>query len=151
MATPKRQRYDGPPEYIRREDASYYFQIGDDTIDELADECGAKRKVRSMVLIIRPDGSGGYEMISGHRRMHAAKLAGLKKIPSVIKEMSDDDAVIAMVDSNVQREEILPSERAFSFKMKMEALKRQGSRSDLSTSGLEVPKLKEIDEGNILR
>ena len=98
-------------------------------------------------VLIRPDGSGGYEMISGHRRMHAAKLAGLKKIPSVIKEMSDDDAVIAMVDSNVQREEILPSERAFSFKMKMEALKRQGSRSDLSTSGLEVPKLKEIDEG----
>ena len=98
-------------------------------------------------VLIRPDGSGGYEMISGHRRMHAAKLAGLKKIPSVIKEMSDDDAVIAMVDSNVQREEILPSERAFSLKMKMDAMRRQGARTDKGdsegTCRLEVDKLQD--------
>lgn len=91
-------------------------------------------------VLLRPDGSGGYEMISGHRRMHAAKLAGLKVIPSVVKEMSDDDAVIAMVDSNVQREEILPSERAFALKMKFDVLKRQGKRNDL-TCGTEFPKL----------
>jgi ParB family chromosome partitioning protein len=96
-------------------------------------------------VLLRPDNAGGYEMISGHRRMHAAKLAGLKTIPSVIKEMSDDDAVIAMVDSNVQREEILPSERAFSFKMKMEALNHRGERTDL-TCGLEVHKLEETQD-----
>jgi len=90
-------------------------------------------------VIVRPDDEGTYEMISGHRRMHAAKLAGLTTVPAIIKEMTNDEAIVAMVDSNVQREEILPSERAFSFKMKMEALKRQGSRNDL-TSGLEVPK-----------
>ncbi|MCR5776350.1 MAG: ParB/RepB/Spo0J family partition protein [Lachnospiraceae bacterium] len=81
-------------------------------------------------VLLRPDGNGTYEMISGHRRMHAAKLAGLKTIPAVIKEMNDDDAVIAMVNANVQREEILPSERAFSLKMKMDAMRRQGSRTD---------------------
>lgn len=91
-------------------------------------------------VLIRPKSDGGYEMISGHRRLHAAEKAGLAKIPSIIKEMSDDDAVIAMVDSNVQREEILPSERAWSFKMKMDAMRHQGKGSD-STSGLEGPKL----------
>lgn len=90
-------------------------------------------------VLVRPDGKGRYEMISGHRRLHAATLAGLKVIPAVVKELGDDDAVIAMVDSNVQREEILPSERAWSFKMKFDALKRQGVRNDL-TSGTEFPK-----------
>ena len=84
-------------------------------------------------VLVRPDGMGKYEMISGHRRLHAAGLAGLKVIPAVVKELEDDDAVIAMVDSNVQREEILPSERAWSLKMKMDAMKRQGSR-DSTTS-----------------
>lgn len=91
-------------------------------------------------VIARPDQSGNYEMISGHRRLHAAKIVGLKKVPAIVKEMSDDDAIIKMVDANIQREEILPSERAFSFKMKMEAMSRQGQRNDL-TSGQNVPKL----------
>lgn len=83
-------------------------------------------------VLVRPDEQGGFEMISGHRRMHAAKLAGLTNVPAIIKEMTDDEAVIAMVDSNMQREEILPSERAFSLKMKMDAMRRQGKRTDLS-------------------
>ena len=91
-------------------------------------------------VIVRPDQSGNYEMISGHRRLHAAKIVGLKKVPAIVKEMSDDEAIIKMVDANIQREEILPSERAFSFKMKMEAMSRQGSRVDL-TCGTEFHKL----------
>ena len=100
-------------------------------------------------VIVRPDQSGNYEMISGHRRLHAAGIAGLKKVPAIVKEMSDDEAIINMVDANIQREEILPSERAFSFKMKMEAMSRQGKRNDL-TSGHNVPKLttEEIGEEN---
>ena len=90
-------------------------------------------------VIVRPDENGDYEMISGHRRLHAAGIAGLDKIPAIVKEMSDDEAIIKMVDANIQREEILPSERAFSFKMKMEAMSRQGKRTDL-TSGQDVPK-----------
>ncbi len=91
-------------------------------------------------VIVRPDKTGNYEMISGHRRLHAAGIVGLSKVPAIVKEMSDDEAIIKMVDANIQREEILPSERAFSFKMKMEALSRQGQRTDL-TSGHNVPKL----------
>ena len=91
-------------------------------------------------VIVRPDQSGDYEMISGHRRLHAAGIIGMEKIPAIVKEMSDDEAIIQMVDANIQREEILPSERAFSFKMKMEAMSRQGQRNDL-TSGQNVPKL----------
>ncbi len=82
-------------------------------------------------VIVRPDNSGDYEMISGHRRLHAAGIAGLKKVPAIVKEMSDDEAIIIMVDANVQREEILPSERAFSLKMKMDAMRRQGVRVDV--------------------
>lgn len=84
-------------------------------------------------VLLRPDGCGKYETISGHRRIHAASMAGLKVVPAVVKEMDDDAAVIAMVDSNVQREEILPSERAWSLKMKMDAMKHQGERTDLSS------------------
>ena len=91
-------------------------------------------------VIVRPNQNGDYEMISGHRRLHAAGIAGLQKIPAIVKEMSDDEAIINMVDANIQREEILPSERAFSFKMKMEAMSRQGSRVDL-TCGTEFHKL----------
>ncbi len=93
-------------------------------------------------VLVRPDNKGGYEMISGHRRMHAAKLAGLEVIPAIVKEMTNDEATIVMVDSNVQREEILPSERAFALKMKMDVMRRQGSRSDL-TSATECRKLEE--------
>ena len=98
-------------------------------------------------VIVRPDQSGNYEMISGHRRLHAAGIAGLKKIPAIVKEMSDDDATIIMVDANVQREEILPSERAFSLKMKMDAVKRQGKRSDL-TLDHNGPKLAAVEVGD---
>ena len=91
-------------------------------------------------VLVRPDQTGNYEMISGHRRLHAAGIVGLKKIPAIVKEMTDDEATIVMVDANVQREEILPSERAWSLKMKMDALSRQGKRTDL-TSGHDVPKL----------
>ena len=87
----------------------------------------------------RPDGDG-YEIISGHRRQYAAKLAGLETLPVIVRQMSDDAAVILMVDSNLQREHILPSERAFAYKMKLEALKNQGARSDL-TSAQFGPKL----------
>ena len=97
-------------------------------------------------VIVRPDQSGNYEMISGHRRLHAAKIVGLKKVPAIVKEMSDDEAIIKMVDANIQREEILPSERAFSLKMKMDAIKRQGKRSDL-TSDHNGPKLASVEVG----
>lgn len=96
-------------------------------------------------VIVRPDQSGNYEMISGHRRLHAAKIEELKKVPAIVKEMSDDEAIIKMVDANIQREEILPSERAFSFKMKMEAMSRQGSRVDL-TCGTEFHKSGDINK-----
>lgn len=84
-------------------------------------------------VLVRPDGEDSYEMISGHRRMHAAKNVGLTMIPAIVREMSDDEAVIYMVDSNIQREELLPSEKAFAFKMKLDAMKRQGKRTDLTS------------------
>ena len=91
-------------------------------------------------LIARPRPEGGYEIISGHRRQHAAQLAGLETLPVIVRNMDDDAAVLLMVDSNLQREKILPSERAFAYKMKLEALKNQGARSDL-TSVQVAPKL----------
>ena len=97
-------------------------------------------------VIVRPDQTGDYEMISGHRRLHAAGIVGLKKISAIVKEMSDDEAIIKMVDANIQREEILPSERAWSLKMKMDAIKRQGKRSDL-TSDQNGPKLSAVEVG----
>ena len=92
----------------------------------------------------RPDGDG-YEIISGHRRQHAAQLAGLDALPVIVRQMDDDAAVLLMVDSNLQRENILPSERAFAYKMKLEALKNQGARSDL-TSGQIGPKLRSDEQ-----
>lgn len=85
-------------------------------------------------LIARPRPEGGYEIISGHRRQHAAQLAGLDALPVIVRQMSDDAAVILMVDSNLQREHILPSERAFAYKMKLDAIKNQGARSDLTST-----------------
>ena len=85
-------------------------------------------------LIARPKPEGGYEIISGHRRQYAAKLAGLDTLPVIVRQMSDDAAVILMVDSNLQREHILPSERAFAYKMKLDAIKNQGARSDLTST-----------------
>ena len=95
-------------------------------------------------LIARPRPEGGYEIISGHRRQHAAQLAGLDTLPVIVRNMDDDAAVLLMVDSNLQRENILPSERAFAYKMKLEALKNQGARSDL-TSRQVVGKLEAAD------
>lgn len=91
-------------------------------------------------LIARPKEGGGYELISGHRRKHAAELAGLSVVPVIVREMDDDAATILMVDSNLQRETILPSERAWAYRMKLEAMKHQGSRTDL-TSVQVAPKL----------
>ena len=96
-------------------------------------------------LIARPRPKGGYEIISGHRRQYAAELAGLETLPVIVREMSDDAAVILMVDSNLQREHILPSERAFAYKMKLDAIKNQGARSDL-TSPQVASKFRSDDE-----
>ena len=100
-------------------------------------------------VLLRQDKDNTYEMISGHRRMHAAQLAGLMTIPAIVRELSDDDAVIAMVDANIQREELLPSEKAFAYKMKLDAMKRQGNRTDI-TSGQNDQKLKPIVSRDIL-
>lgn len=96
-------------------------------------------------LIARPLEDGGYEIISGHRRAHAAEAAGLTEVPVIVRDMDDDAATVLMVDSNLQREQILPSERAFAYKMKAEALNHQGQRSDL-TLGQVVPKFKRTTE-----
>ena len=108
------------------------FQVRDDepmqqTIDSIQ-QVGILTPV-----ILRPDDAGGFEMISGHRRLYAAGLAGLETIPAIVRNMTDDEAIIFMVDSNLQRETILPSERAKAYKMKMDAIKRQGSRTDLTS------------------
>lgn len=92
-------------------------------------------------VIVRKKDDGTFEMISGHRRKRACEIAGITKIPAIIKTMTDEEATIVMVDSNRQREKILPSEKAFAYKMKMEALKRQGKRNDLTTSATSVQKL----------
>ena len=85
-------------------------------------------------VLVRPDGEDSYEMISGHRRMHAAKIVGLTSIPAIVREMSDDEAIVYMVDSNIQREELLPSEKAFAYKMKMDAVKRGAGRPSKENS-----------------
>ncbi len=100
-------------------------------------------------LIVRPLEEGGYEIVSGHRRAHAAQLAGIMEVPCIIREMDDDTATVLMVDSNLQREHILPSERAFAYKMKLEAMKHQGSREDL-TSGQLGPKLESTRSNQIV-
>lgn len=113
--------------------------LDDEKMEELVDSIKLNGVLTPVIL--RPDDEGTYEMISGHRRLHAAKRAGLAKIPAIVKEMTNDDAILAMVDSNLQREEILPSEKAFAYKMKYEAMKRQGARRDL-TSDQVGPKLR---------
>ena len=99
-------------------------------------------------LIARPLEDGGYEIISGHRRAHAAEAAGLTEVPVIVRDMDDDAATVLMVDSNLQRESLLPSERAFAYKMKLEAMKHQGERTDLQEDGTSrqvVDKLKSAD------
>lgn len=118
--------------------------LDDEKMDTLVDSIRGNGILNP--VIVRPDENGNYEIISGHRRLHAARIVGLKKVPAIVKEMSDDEAIIKMVDANIQREEILPSERAFSLKMKMDAIKRQGKRSDL-TSDHNGPKLASVEVG----
>lgn len=96
-------------------------------------------------LVVRTDPDGGFEILSGHRRLHAAQLAGLETVPVIVKEMDDDAAIIFMVDSNLQRENILPSERAFAYKMKLDAMKHQGQRADLTSTQV-VSKLRSAEE-----
>ena len=104
--------------------------IDDEKMEDLVESIRANG-ILSPVLI-RPIGNDVYEMVSGHRRMHAAILLGMDRIPAIIREMSDDEAIVKMVDANIQREELLPSEKAFAYKMKMDAMKNQGYRSDLT-------------------
>ena len=108
------------------------FKVLDDELMEQTVESIRQIGVVSP-LIVRPDPEGGFEILSGHRRLHAAQLAGLETVPVIVKEMDDDAAIIFMVDSNLRRENILPSERAFSYKMKLEAMKHQGQRGDLTS------------------
>lgn len=108
------------------------FKVLDDELMEQTVE-SIKQIGVVLPLIVRPDPEGGFEILSGHRRLHAAQLAGLETVPVIVKEMDDDAAIIFMVDSNLQRENILPSERAFSYKMKLEAMKHQGQRGDLTS------------------
>ena len=108
------------------------FQVRDDELMQQTIDSIQQVGILTPV-ILRPDDSGGFEMISGHRRLYAAGLAGLDTIPAIVRNMTDDEAIIFMVDSNLQRETILPSERAKAYKMKMDAIKRQGSRTDLTS------------------
>ena len=108
------------------------FKVLDDELMEQTVESIKQIGVVSP-LIVRPDPEGGFEILSGHRRRQAALLAGVETVPVIVKEMDDDAAIIFMVDSNLQRENILPSERAFSYKMKLEAMKHQGQRGDLTS------------------
>lgn len=116
------------------------FKVRDD--QRMLDTVDSIREYGVLVpAIARPDPEGGYELISGHRRKHGCEMAGLQTMPVIIRNLDDDAAVLVMVDSNIQREELLPSERAFAYKMKLEALKHQGTRTD-RTSGQVVQKSK---------
>lgn len=109
------------------------FKVLDD--DSMSDTVESVKQYSVLSpLIARPRPKGGYEIISGHRRQHAAELAGLETLPVIVRQMDDDAAIILMVDSNLQREHILPSERAFAYKMKLDAMKNQGTRSDLTST-----------------
>ena len=111
------------------------FKVRDD--QRMLDTVDSIREYGVLVpAIARPDPEGGYELISGHRRKRGCEMAGLQTMPVIIRDLDDDAAVLVMVDSNIQREELLPSERAFAYKMKLEALKHQGARSELTSSQL---------------
>ena len=122
------------------------FRVTDD--EKMSDLIQSVKENGILVpVMVRPDVDGSYEMISGHRRMHAARLAGLETIPALIRDMSNDEATIAMVDANLQREEILPSERAFSLKMKMDAMRHQGScRHDVDKTEADAAERKTANE-----
>lgn len=109
------------------------FKVLDD--DAMAETVESVKQIGVVVPLIARPAEDGYEIVSGHRRHHAAELAGLETVPVIVREMDDDSAVIFMVDSNLQRENILPSEKALAYKMKMDAMKRQGARTDLQQDG----------------
>lgn len=116
------------------------FQVRQD--EDMAEMVESIKKYGVLVpALVRPKEDGGYEMVAGHRRKFAAALAGIAEIPCIVRNLTDDEATIVMVDSNLQREKILPSEKAFAYKMKLDAMKRQGQRTDLTSAPLE-PKLK---------
>ena len=111
--------------------ANHPFKVlDDDKMDDLVESI--KQNGVLTPVLVRPDKNNSYEMISGHRRMHAAIKAGLETIPAIVRDMEDDEAIVIMVDANIQREELLPSEKAFAYRMKLEAMKRQGVRNDLT-------------------
>lgn len=113
------------------------FKVRQD--DDMAEMVESIKKYGVLVpALVRPKEDGGYEMVAGHRRKFAASLAGVSKIPCIVRSLTDDEATIIMVDSNLQREKILPSEKAFAYKMKLEAMKRQGQRSDLTSRPLDT-------------
>ena len=127
-----------PPEDIS-EFPNHPFQV---RMDEAMKEMVQSVRENGVLVpaLVRPKEGGGYEMVSGHRRKRAAELAGLREIPCIVRNLTDDQAIVIMVDSNLQREQILPSEKAFAYKMKLDAMKRQGFRSDLTSAPL-GPKL----------
>ena len=125
------------------------FKVKDDEAMEKLVE-SIKENGILVPAMARPLKEGGYEIISGHRRKHAAKLAGFSSMPVIVRKIDDDEAVISMVDANLQRERILPSEKAFSYKMKLEALKHQGKRNDLSVRETSVPGERKLEARDIV-
>ena len=122
--------------------------VNDDKMDDMVKS--VKEYGVILPVIIRPKDNGTYEMISGHRRKRACELAGVKQIRAIVKDLSDDEATILMVDSNIQREEILPSEKAFAYKMKLEAMKHQGKRVDLEENETSTPVVAKLRTDEIL-
>ena len=129
--------------------ANHPFKVlDDDKMDDLVESI--KQNGVLTPVLVRPDKNNSYEMISGHRRMHAAIKAGLETIPAIVRDMDDDDAVVVMVDANIQREELLPSEKAFAYKMKLEAMKHQGKRVDLEKNETSTPVVAKLRTDEIL-
>ena len=122
--------------------------VNDDKMEEMVKS--VKEYGVILPVIVRPKEDGTYEMISGHRRKRACELAGVKQIRCIVKNLTDDEATILMVDSNIQREEILPSEKAFAYKMKLEALKHQGKRNDLENDETLSPMATKLDSAEII-
>lgn len=121
------------------------FKVLDD--ERMAETVGSINSYGVLVpIIVRPVESGGYEIISGHRRKHACELLGLDTMPAIVRNLTDEEAVILMADSNLQRENVLPSERAYAYKMKLDAMKRQGERSDLTSGQVGQKCLTSADE-----
>ena len=135
MPVKKSERVQGIPLSELHPFKNHPFRVVDDEAMQRTVESVAQFGVLAPALA-RPRSEGGYELVAGHRRMRASELAGLETMPVIIRQMDDDTATIAMVDSNLQRETLLPSERAFAYKMKMEAMKHQGERTDLTSGQL---------------